>query len=414
MIITKNKSSKLVIESGTMFIAEGIGLAFAMMIVLFRGRYLSEEDVGLISYITTLISFFSGFFNLGLDNTGARVVLRESEEIKKKRVAGMVILLAIILCGVFSVVMVGMNALLPIFGNLQVIPYVYMILPFAGYNILLLTYKQLCFGLGAIKQASFQLYISYVVYFVILIILQMTGRLSLATANFYNFSVNMLTVLLPVLYIYKKNVCWDNSIWKKIKTEQKERGWKIYFSRVVFISSSHVDILILGYFYSMDSVAFYAYAKYFSMPVMIIGSSVSQSLYRKFGVVNYIEKKMLRITILATALTAGLMYLVSVIAVYIMGDVYKSMLSLMPLALLSSGISGINAIYNSFLNAKGLANELLNLSIVGAIGQIVFNFSLIIIFGAIGGIWAQLIVITMVFSMRVFYCNRYKKMNGSV
>jgi O-antigen/teichoic acid export membrane protein len=409
MIINKAKSSTLILESGMMFTAEGIGLMFAMFITIFRGRYLSVDDIGLIGYITTVIAFFSAFFNLGLDNTGARLVLNQKDKAEKKEITGMVLLLTIVLCAVFSVFMIIVNIFLPVFGYGQAVRYIYMILPFAGYNILLITFKQLCFGLGEIKRASFQLFISYVVYFAILFILQLTGNMNLATANFFSFAVNMLTVLLPVFYIYRKNLRWNQGAWDKIKVEQKERGWKIFFSRVIYISSNNLDVLILGFYHPLSSVAYYTLSKYFSMPILIAGNSISQSLYRKYGVTNHIDKRMLRtIVILVFAAAMGI-YLISVGAVYVMGNEYRPVLNILPLSLLSYCFSGINAIYVSFMNAKGMANELRNLSIVGMLVHLVSGFALIIPFGAIGGIWSYLITIIVVLSMRIYYCNRYKK-----
>ena len=48
-------------DSAQLFIAEGAGLFFGMLIYFLRTRYLSVDDVGQISYIVSIVSVTSVF-----------------------------------------------------------------------------------------------------------------------------------------------------------------------------------------------------------------------------------------------------------------------------------------------------------------------------------------------------------------
>ena len=284
-----------------------------------------------------------------------------------------------------------------------------LIAPFVGYNILLVCYKQICFGLGNIKEASIQLCISYIIYFVFLVLAQLTGTLTLTFAIVASYAVNMMTVLLPILVLYRKELRWNRDSWQKIKQEQRERGWKMYLSRVIFVSSGNLDTIIVGIFHPLDSVAFFSLTKYFAMPISMLGTSVSQSIYRKLGSGNRISRSVLQKVILITVALAIAVFATGVVAVLIMGDTYLSMLSILPISIVSNAILSVNALYNSFMNAKGMADEVKNLALVGVVAKIVLNLTLIIPLGALGGVIANLAVTIIIFVLRVCYCNRYVK-----
>nr|WP_275891030.1 oligosaccharide flippase family protein [Holdemania massiliensis] len=402
------KNNQLFRESGSFFLSEGVGLFFAMLILVFRGRFLSADDLGMIDYVTSIVAFTSAFFLLGIDNTGARLIINEKNELEKKQLAGMTMLLAVVLMVVYVIFMAVFTMTVPLWGRADSVSYIYIILPFAGYSILLLCYKQLCFALGDIRQASIQLFISYVLYFVVLLVLRFTNLLNLYSALVFSFGINLATIVIPMYVKYGCFIKWNKSSWLSIKKEQHERGWKIYFSRVVFSSASNLDTLILGVFNPLSTVAYFSIAKYCSMVISMVGNSVSQSMYRKYAEVNEISKKLIKSIVLLTVILAGVIFCITYIVVLIMGSEYFEVMRILPIAIISQSIASINAIYNSFMNAKGMANELRVLAFIGVAGRLVFDFALIIPFGALGGLCADLLVNIFVFTMRVYYCRRYK------
>ncbi len=403
------RNSSVVKESGKMYIAEGIGMGFAFMITLTKGKLLPIDEVGLINYIVAMVSLTSAFFNFGLDNTSARVVLRERTKEGKETVTGTALLLSILFAEFYGIVLIIINLSSPLWSKAYIQPLVWLILPVAGYNIVLVTYKQLCYANGSIWEASAQLCISYVVYLVFLLIAHFFKFLNLQVALVSSYAVNMLTILIPILILHRSKLRLDRVALEKLKTEQKERGWKIYLSRVFFSSTFNLDTLILGIFHPLDAVAHYSITKYLAMPVSLIGTSVSQSTYRKYSDENRISRKLILRVVAVTLIMAVTMFVVGLLVVLILGKDYQGMLKILPLSILYSIVNGVNALYNSFMNARGLAEELKRLAIIGAIANLVFNFALIIPFGAMGGVVASLIVVVIILISRIYYCKRYEK-----
>jgi O-antigen/teichoic acid export membrane protein len=404
------KKSGTARESGMLFFAEGFGLVFSILIYLVRPKLLTVAEIGLISYVVSLAGFFSGFFSFGLDNTGARLILHQPDVESKKRLAGMILLIGMILCALFSLFMFAASLFIPYFGRKEALPLLYNILPFVGYNILLIIYNQICYALGTMKQAAAQLFLYSFLYFLLMLALNYLGVYTVKTAIISEFGLHMLVVAVPVIFLYFRKLRFHKELWGFIKKEQKEKGWKIYLSRVIFIPSFNMDTLILGFFHSLDSVAHYTLSATIASPISIIGKSVSQSLYRKFSDYNKIEEKKVILLSVITLGAAVCCYIAGVIVVKrFLGKSYYPMLSILPLAIVVAIIRGINNIYISFMNAKGLANQLKNCAIIGLVANIIFNFGLIIPFGAVGGVYASIIVLGIIFMMRIYYCNQYTK-----
>lgn len=413
-LIKKSVKSALVKESGRLYIAEGIGMGFAFLVLVTRSKLLTVNEVGLIDYIVSLVSLTSAFFNFGLDNTAARVVLNEKTVKEKEKVAGTAFLVSAVLTIVYGLVLAIINFTVPLWGHSDMQALVYMIIPFAGYNIVLLTYKQVCFASGNIKEASIQLYISYVIYWIVLLVTYFFGCVNVQIVLVSSYAINFVTVIIPIVIYHKSAIRLSRCALERLWSEQRERGWKIYFSRVFLGSTFNLDTLILGIFHPLDTVAHYTITKYIAMPVSMVGNSVSQSVYRQYAKANRISKKLIWRVLFLTVVAAGTMLFCGFVVAMFLGDEYKGMLRILPLSIMYSIVSSVNAMYNSFMNAKGMAEELKHLAIIGALANLICNLVLIIPFGAIGGVWARLVVVAIVLCSRVYYCRKYEKTNNLV
>lgn len=407
-IIQRYKKGGTIYESLMMFCAEGIGLMFMLFIYLVRPKLLSIDNVGLIAYIASLITFFSTFFVLGVDNTGARLIISQENEKSKKRFAGLTLLLGIILSFIFTIFMFGVSFIVPYFGNPQASALIRMVLPFIGYNVLLTIYSQVCYALGKIREASIQLALYSVIYFGAMLLLYYFGIFNLKSAVIVEYGIRMLVVMIPIFINYYRYLRFYKEEWKEFKKEQKERGWVIYFSRVIFFPTFGLDSLILGYFYPLASVAHYTLSNTISAPINVIGNSVSQSLYRRFSNKNRIDKKYVIILVFITLIASIGCFVVSFAVIkYFLGVKYMPMVYILPVTIIAYALRGITTIYTSFMNAKGMAHQTRNCAIVGFIGNVVFNFGLIIPFGAFGGAVSSVLVLGTNLSMRVYYCRKY-------
>ena len=399
------KENEIFKESLTLIISEGIGLLFSMLIYLFRPKFLSVDEIGMISYVVSIVSFCSAFFTFGIDNSGARLILKQPTSSDQKKMSGFILLAGLGLCAAFSVFIFAFSYFIPIFGRDDVSSFMRIIVLFAGYNIIHIIYTQICYARGKIKQAAVQLMIYYVIYFFFMILLYFSGVYTLKVALFTEFGLHMLVVLIPIVYLYRKELRYSSSFFKQLIKEQKDRGWTIYLSRIIFMPAFNLDTIILGIFHPLSSVAYYSLSLMVSSPISVVGNSIARSLYRKLYGKSVIGRKKEITIVTITILVAIADYLASVLAVvWILGKEYKPMLSILPLAVVASSIRGITALYTEYMNSNGMARQLRMVSIVGLIGSLIFNFGLIIPFGAKGGVYASIIVLAINLALRKYYC----------
>lgn len=394
-------------ESLTLIISEGIGLLFSMLIYLFRPRFLTVDEIGMISYIVSIVSFCSTFFTFGIDNSGARIILKQTSDKAKKDMAGFILMVGLGLCAVFSVFLFAASYIMPFIGREDVLPLLHIIAVFAGYNIILTIYTQICYASGKIKQAAVQLMTYYIAYFFCMISLYYFGVYTLKVALLTEFSLHMIVVIVPIVLIYRREIRYSGDYLKQLITEQRDRGWTIYLSRIIFMPAFNLDTIILGIFHPLSSVAFYSLAVIVASPINVVGNSIARSLYRKFygkSVIGW-RKEFTIITI--TAVVAFADYFASILAIeWILGKEYEPMLTILPLAIVASSIRGITAMYTEYMNSNGLAKQLRIVSIVGLISSLALNFGLIIPFGATGGVYASIIILTINLLLRIYFCRR--------
>lgn len=396
-------------ESSIMLFAQGFGMGLLMLVTIVKPNLLTANEIGIIAYITSIVSFMSGFFTLGIDNSIARLIINSSDFAKKRLLESYMNIIAIFLSLILGIVIVSITPIISFFGKKEVLEYIFYVFPFTGYIILRAFLDSGNFALGKIRIASIQMFIYPLLYLLCIGIFYILNMYNLTSALILEFILHFIVVLIPMIGTFKYFQI-DKKLIKEIRIEQKERGWKIYFSRILFLPSFNMDVIILGAFHTLSSVTYYSMANLISSPISIIGQSVSKSMYRRFG--NAISKR--QIVIVTSISIAGsiLIFLIGFFVVqFYLPDGYSYILILLPYSIAVAIIRGITSLYTAFMNAKGLANEVRTCAIVGLITNITFNFGLIIPFGAIGGMIAGIIVLTINLLMRIYFVNNYSRQN---
>jgi O-antigen/teichoic acid export membrane protein len=409
--LIKNKIAQ---ESGMLFFAQLLNVAISGLIfMILRPAFLSPYDIGLISYINSIIITLAHFFNFGLDNTGCRLILNESDQKEKQRIAGMTISIALILSFSFSIVIFLATFFIPSFGDDKIVPLIRLIVPFCAYSILQFFIINICYALGRIRLAALMIISFSILYLPLMILLDKFDIYTVKIALFSEYLIQVIVLLLPMLIVGGKYIKIYKDLWQPIKKENKTVGIKVYFARIIFLPSFEIDKLILGAVRSLESVGFYTLAKMIAGPAIIIGQSIAQSLYRRYADQDSISKRLAIVTLFSVLIVASLMMVLGYFIVDVfMNEQYEPILQLLPLAIVAASINGYLAIFTSFMDAKGMANEVRNVAIVGMVLNIGLNFSLIIPFGMIGGMIARILVLLAMLFMRMHYCNRYTKLTS--
>ncbi len=394
-------------DSAQLFIAEGAGLFFGMLIYFLRTRYLSVDDVGQISYIVSIVSVTSVFFTFGIDNSGGRMVLREEGELNKRRCGGALMTTSFILFAAFDIFMLLFSVVLELLHKPDSALLIRLAAPFIGYNLILLVYNEVCYARGAIRQASIQLFFYYISYFFLIIVLNYFKAYTLKVAVISEFGLHFLTVFIPAFVEYRLYFKPDRQFWEKLKMEEKERGLAVYLSRIVFLPAFNISTFILGIFHPMSSVAFYSLCNTISSPISVVGESIGKAMYRKMNNKREIQKKALVCTVGITLGFAALIWAAgSFVIIVLLGKDYRPMLTLLPLTVVSYVIRGITSMYTYFMNANGMAKEQKVVAYVGLAVSLSANFGLIIPFGAMGGVYASIVILIAILSVRMYFCHK--------
>jgi O-antigen/teichoic acid export membrane protein len=411
MKIAKIFKNQAVRESGILFLAQSLNIVISgLTFTILRPNFLSPRDIGLISYINSLVVTLAHFFNFGLDNTGCRLIINHDHHQEKRRIAGMTIFISLMLCALFSLILYGISFLIPYFGNSEAVPLVRLVIPFSAYVILQFFLINLCYALGEIRIATFMIIAGNAIYLPIMLILNKMNLYTVKIAIFCEYALQMLILLIPLLLLGGRQIKAHKDLWQSIKIENKTVGLKVFWARIIFLPSFDMDKLILGAFYSLENVGFYTLAKMFSSPAIVLGQSIAKSLYRRYNNKNLLAKPVL-IFSLASIILLALFVLICgyIVIIKFMNCSYLPVLTVLPLAIIAAIINGYIAVFASFMDAKGMANEVRNIAVVGMVLSVSLNFGLIIPFGMTGGMISRIIVLLVMLLMRGYYCNRFSQ-----
>jgi O-antigen/teichoic acid export membrane protein len=408
-LISRFRKNSLATESSYLILAQGFGMALSMLITLIRPKLLSVDEIGVVSYIAGIVSFMAGFFSLGLDNTISRLIVSEQNYEKRNRLINYLSLSGVILGFALGLILLAATPAIPYFGREEAVKFILIIFPFAGYNVMRIYLESGSIATGKRRTLIWMSFSYPLLYLVSLTIFSYFKMYNLRSAIILEYLIHFIVVFVPLILLLK-GFSMDKEVATRIKDEQNKNGWKIYFSRIIFVPTFNLDVMILGAFHTFANVGMYSLANLITSPISVIGQSFSKSMYRRFK--DNIPKKHMIVLSVISWLFSLLIFVLGFIAInYFFDKSYSFTLILLPFAIIIANIRGITSPYIYFMNVKGLANEVRKCAVVGLVLNIILNFSLIIPFGSVGAMLASIVVLSVNLFMRIHYVKRYKHNN---
>lgn len=405
-LIRRFRKNSLATESSYLILAQGFGMALSMLITLIRPKLLSVDEIGVISYISGIVSFMAGFFSLGLDNSISRLIISEQNSEKRNILIKYLSLSGVILGFALGLVLLTITPAIPYFGRKEAVKYILIIFPLAGYNVMRIYLESGSMATGKLRTLIWMSFSYPLLYLISIVVFSFFNVYNLKTAIILEYFIHFIVVFIPLILLLK-GFSMNKEVAKEIKDEQNMNGWKIYLSRIIFVPTFNLDVMILGAFHTFANVGMYSLANLISSPISVIGQSFSKSMYRRFK--DTIPRKHMILLSIVSLLFSLTIFAVGFIAVYyVLDESYRFTLILLPFAITVANIRGITSPYIYFMNAKGLADEVRKCAIVGLILNIVLNFSLIIPFGSIGAMLASILVLSVNLLMRLYYVKQYE------
>ena len=409
--IKSNSDYKRLFENFiSLSILQGLNYILPLVTFPYLVRVLGVEKFGLLSFTTATIAYFQILTDYGFNLSATREVAINRDNKEK---------------------------LNEIFSSVMIIKFGLLIISFLLLSVLVFSFEKfrqdwlvyyLSFGM-VVGQVLFPVwffqgmekmkYITFLnvlakVLFTIAIFIFVKQQSDYWKVPLLNSMGFISAGVLSLLIVYKNwNIGFKFVGFESILRELKE-GWHIFIGTMCINFYKNNSIIILGLFTNETTVGYFYIAKKIIDILNQIAGLISQSIYPHVSIlinrdisrsVKFLKK--LGIFIAIYTFILGLLLLVfSPLVIHIVSGHYyeESIISLKLMAFVPMFI-GINVPAVQILLSKGLGKQFSSVVLVGAILDILLNFSLVPYFSYIGSCLSVLIVelfVTVYFYVKIF------------
>lgn len=404
--LSKAKTAK---QTGILYGSQIMAMAVGLIIAPILTRTLGPEKYGILTFILAVVAFISLFFEFGFFSAGARLLALSKDKKNDQELIGAIILITTgISLSFFFVIFILSFFIDSIFhtsagGILRSISILAAILPFQ-YML-----QEICQGANAIKKMAIANVVPKFWYLVGLLVVISFFKLNVIIVLTLNLAGIIITVgliirsLKPGFSNLKRNL-------GIILKERKEYGIHIYIGKAIGTSAYNTDKIFISYFVNTVSVGFYNLAMLLTSPMALFSQALSTSLFKEFASKDKIPRKVISFNLLwLLACVVGLSLLGKFIVIILFSDKYSPVVPLiLPLAL-AGFFQGMYQPYNMFLGAHRKGEWLRNMAIVFACTNLILNFVLIQVWGAMGAAIATLASCILWYILCIRYYNKLLK-----
>jgi O-antigen/teichoic acid export membrane protein len=393
-----------------------IPLSFVSNVII--TRFLGPVAFGDFKFILYVFNFSLVLFNFGFFQAGNRALVLNSDPEKTREYYGSMLVILIGLFLVIGLVLFGYALVDKNINEKGLRTMLICIIPFA-WVFLLITYFEVLFQadnkIGLLAKS--RLY-PKIIFFISILILFLFfskyqgNRLTIIWIFF------LLTQIIGFFYIiYKINPSFRNlrPRIKEIWIFNKTYGINVYLGSLFSTGSSTLSGLLIGYFGINNSgVGFYSLALTITEPLGFIPNVIATTHYKDFSTKTSIPKKLILITVSVTLSALVLCWiLVGPFIKYFYGPEFQSVIGLTFIVSFGVIMSGFADFFNRFLGSHGQGKALRNSSIIVGLFVMVFNISLIPLFGETGAAYTLILssliyILTMLWFYRRLVSNLAK------
>jgi O-antigen/teichoic acid export membrane protein len=404
----KTKTAK---QSLTLYASQIIVLGLNVAINVVNTRFLGPFEYGILSFCSALIAFIVLFFEFGVFTAGARILALSKNDKEEKEYIGTLLVLAILIGISFGIFIFILSFFVDqIFDThvsyiLRSVAILSAIFPFQSFI------QQICQGTNNIGKLSLHKVVWYSWYLIILLfvitLFKLTTLISLiiAISGLIIATFLIISRLKPLFRNLRGNL-------RVIFRETKVYGFHVYLGRVIGMSTYDLDQILISYFVNTTAVGFYYLGVAVSRPISMLSGAISTSLFKDMARRDRIPKKVIYYNFLWLLFSClGLIIFGRYIILFLFSEKFLPTVPLiLPLAL-TAFFSGMFQPYNYFLAAKGKGKYLRNAAIILTVCNLVGNFTLIPIYGALGAAYASLFSLIVDYVAHVHYYRKSIKIS---
>ncbi|OUR90661.1 hypothetical protein A9Q87_11935 [Flavobacteriales bacterium 34_180_T64] len=410
MNIDKDTINKILTLYGSSFIAIGLGFAISV----FNTRVLGKEAFGDFKFIETVFRFLASIVSVGVFISITRMLAIAKTKIYKHKLIGFFVI-SLAVAGLIGIVLLIIFSYLePIWfsNNLGHIFRKYAFLIFAILGSIAL--REILKGLNKIYILSVLNTIPAVTYLIIAYFYNLNNALYLEDILLLLYGLQFIYILI-IIFKLKPKLNIKKSLVREVFHENKVNGRPIYYGSLAGVATAQIVGFSLSYYIDNTQVGFFTLALTVCSPLIMIPSVLGTVFFKKFANFDFIPKKVIIFSILATVFALGIFYLlIDKIFLLFYSEDFSPVIGISKVLIFSFLLHGLGDLINRFLGAKGKGKLLRNSAFMVGIVNVLGYTILVNYFGVNGAIITKTLASVTYLFMMYYYYSKFTKENKYV
>lgn len=357
-------------------------------------RFLGPSAFGDFKFLTNVLSLAVVVFNFGFFQAGNRALVLNNDLQKAREYYGSQLVILGVIFLAMSVFLLGYaffdkNIYEKGLRNLFIV-----LIPFSWIFLLVSYFEVLLQGDNRINLlANSRLYPKLGFFISVLIIYFFYSKYTGSRLNiiWFFFLVTQIVVFLQILYKIKPSFKNLITRTKEIFFYNRTYGFNVYIGSLFAIGLSQLTGVMISYFGINNSgVGYFSLATTIAGPLAFIPNVIATTHYKDFSTKTSIPRKLLLLTL---ALSFGALVLTILLVkpfiIIFYGPEYYPVISLTYIVSFGIILYGLADFYNRFLGSHGQGKALRNSAFLVGISLMIFNVTLIPIWGETGAAWTN-------------------------
>lgn len=397
----------LLLSSGGLFFGQVIGVGAAFVSYMLVARLLGAEDFGRFMFLYAVLTYTAMFFDVGTSVAAGRLLALSHDTAEQQQIVGTWLTLFCLLSFVYAATL-----LLGAFLIDRIVPFhVGRILSFCALPAIGFPWysavREILPGLGAHRTLSFLYVAPWGGFLIGLGALKLYGQTSLLAVTLLLTTCFLIAGVVVSLTLKPRaswQRLWDSAVWN----ETKRFGFHAYLGRLVGTGTYQLDTPLIAFFgRDPTSVGFYGLAKGMAAPIAWLTGSIGVASYRRLAISKRLPRQTIQLGMFLLLIACPVVCLVG--RPVVSGLLPHSYAGVLPLLYAWVGVAFVQGSYqlpNLFLSAHGEGLILRKMAIWFSAANLILNFSLIPIWGAMGATLASGGAYLVWLTLCIFYYNR--------
>lgn len=405
MSLNKSKKQVILLYSCTI-----IGLFLGVLVSIVNTRFLEPSSYGDVRYVNNIIAFFSGIFLFGYFVSGSRLLaLAKDKEEASKIKGGLVFILGItVLLMIFVMLISGI--IHDYYLHKKIYYLFYLVIPVCGSTLLLNYINTSSQGDNSISTIAFARLLPQFIY---LIIAFLVYKYRGASAEKMLLLQNGIAVIVLLLLIFKNSPNFSSlkTTLKKLKNENKQYGFQVYYGSLANVSVQYIAGVSLGVFGNDNTnVGYYTLALTVTSPLMMLPNVIGTTYFKQFAHQSFIPRKLLLGTyLMSIASLCAFIILIYPIVDILYNDSYANVAFYASVMAVGFTFHGLGDVFNRFLGAHGKGVFLRNAAwISGSVSLLGFTIG-IYYYGITAAIITRILSSSIYYFYMLFYYRKFRK-----